>query len=293
MDKLKHYMKELENGWIHNSMRADWRWCPRHFKLRYIDGKTTGESDIMLMGTDFHEFTHKLWKKVPIYKLEEFNRLIDLIEWFKELLPKNDLPILRIYKERFVIFEARRYWYFCRILGNADEEFIPRYTELDLRHKGAGEQYGRAGTIDAVFCVKRSNVLIVRLREYKASRKTTSDSRFIGNVRGQLAFYKSIITSVQLFGEADIEFRFELYNPIMDNGVFPLEHGSFERTRNGIYTPYYLYEHPLAASVNALETSWKQFIEALDSEYFPKQKKRDIIYTCRYCEFYGHCWGNY
>lgn len=292
MDKLKHYMKELEDGWIHNSMRADWRWCPRYFKLRYIDGMSGGESDIMLMGTDFHNFSHKFYQNIRIHKLEEFNRLIDLIAHFKEVVPENDLPIMKIYKERFATFEARRYWYFCRMLGNADEEFIPRYTELDLRYKAAGERYGRAGTIDAIFCSKRRLVVVIRVREYKASRK--SDATFVSKVRGQLAFYKSLITETKLLGDAvDIEFRFELYNPILDNGVFPLEYGSFERTRNGIYTPYWFYETPLTATERALDTSMKTFIEAMESEYYPKKKSKDIVYTCRYCNFYGHCWGSY
>lgn len=291
MDKLKYYMKELDDGWIHNSMKADWKWCPRHFKLRYIDGMGGDPSDIMLMGTDFHDFAYKFHKNVELYKLEEFTRLLDLINWLKGFVSEDDLPILKIYKERFLTFEARRYWYFCRMLGNADEEFLPRYTEIDLRHRFPNEQYGRAGTVDSIFCVKRKNVFIIRIREYKVSRRL--DARAISKIRAQLAFYKNLINRVKLFGSNDVEFRFELYNPLLDNGVFPLEHGTFERTRNGIYAPYYFYEYPLGQTESAEEKSTNLFIEALESEYFPRQLKKNINYTCRYCEFYGHCWGRY
>ena len=293
MDKLKHYQQELKNGWIHNSMRNDWKWCPRYFKLRYIDGTKTEPNEVMLLGTYFHDFASFYHELFDIYNLEEFTRLSELIAWQLSFIPENVMPILKIYIERFIVFECRRYWYYCRTLARADEEFIPKYTELTIRHRYGDEQYGRAGTIDAVFQIYDRGNITLRLREYKVSRQTTRNSKFIGTVRGQLVFYKDLLTRLEFAGE-DMSFKFELYNPLMDTGVFPLETGTFDRTRSGVYAPYWFYEHPLQASQTALNKSVGYFIEALESEYFPKVPKKSINYKCvQYCGFYGICWGKY
>jgi hypothetical protein len=292
MDKLKFYQDELRNGWIHNSMRAEWVWCPRSFKLRYIDGEVKPPSEVMEMGTGFHEFARIYHKTFKIYDMEEFNLLNELMEWQLSFIPENTMPVMKIYLERFITFECKRYWYYARALTTADEEYLPRYTELHLRHRYGSEAYGRAGTIDAVFKITRGGNPIVRLREYKVSRKTTGNSDFIGKVRGQLTFYKDLIDRVELYGN-DMSFRFELYNPIMDNGIFPLETGTFERTRNGIHTPYWFLERPISASKTALDRSMLGFVEALESDYYPRQPKKNIDYKCVYCAFYSICWGRY
>lgn len=292
-DKLKYYMDELKNGWIHNSMRGSWRWCPRQFKLRFIDGERSPETSVLLMGNLFHDFASFYHKEIKIEEFNCFSLLSDLIEWQLLLIPENTLPILKIYLERFIRFECRRFWFYARGLDNPSQEFLPRYTEFNLRHKRPGDTYGVAGTIDSIFKVVDGRNALVRLREYKVSRKTTRDSQFMSDVRGQLTFYKNLIDRVELYGE-DMSFRFELYNPIQDTGVFPLETGSFTRSKTGgVYTPYWFLEIPKTASQTALNTSLDRFFEALEAEYFPRQPKKAIVYKCNYCSFYGICWGRY
>jgi len=292
VDKHVFYQHEIADGWIHNSHRQDWRWCPRYFKLRYIEGEATPPSEVMEMGEHFHTFAKFYHKEFKIYEMEEFNNLADLITWQLSYIPEKVLPILKMYIERFVVFECRRYWYYCRTLTNADEEYLPRHVELNLRHRRSDEYYGRAGTIDALFRVQDGRNVILRLREYKVSRKPTFDSKFIGNVRGQLAFYRDLVDRVQLHGK-EMSFRFELYNPLMDDSVFPLETGTFSRSKSGVRTKYWFLEYPLGATQTALDKSISSFIEALEADYFPRQPKRNIDYKCRYCPFYSICWGRY
>jgi len=105
-------------------------------------------------------------------------------------------------------------------------------------------------------------------------------------------FYKDLVDRVKLHGE-EMSFRFELYNPLMDDSVFPLEAGTFERSRSGIRTPYWFLEYPLGATQTALDKSMSSFLEALEADYFPRQPKKNIDYKCRYCCFYPLCWGRY
>ncbi|KKM94424.1 hypothetical protein LCGC14_1198450 [marine sediment metagenome] len=290
MSKLKEYMRDLKDGWIHNSHLANWRWCPRYFKLRYIEGEVTPETRVMMVGTVFHDFCKRFHDTFEIYQFEEFSRLSDLIAWVISVIhhQESDLPnVLKMYIERFIVFECRRYWYYCRTFANADEEYIPHKTELTMRHRSGDEQYGRMGTVDVIFRTKVDGVTHIRLREYKVSRKPD-----ISKIRSQLCFYKSIIEKLELFGK-NVTYRYELYDPILDNNVFPLEVGSFERTRTGIHTPYWFYERPLKTTETWLEKYWKNFIEALESGFYPKQKREQIDYTCVYCNFYSLCWGRF
>ena len=290
MDKHVYYQHELADGWLHNSMRNDWRWCPRYFKLRYMEGESTPQSEVMEMGEYFHEFARIWHRSVKIYEFEEFNLLSELIAWQLGTIPEDTMPILKMYIERFLVFECRRYWYYARTLATADTEFIPRYTEVELRHRHPGEVYGRAGTIDALFAYQRGGNTIIRLREYKVSRRSGGD--FLSGVRGQLTFYKDLVNRTELLG-GDMSFRFELYNPLMDTSVFPLEPGTFTKTNKGVHTPFWFIEHPLGATQTALTKSMASFIEALDSDYFPKQPRKNIHYRCVYCAFYSICWGRY
>lgn len=291
MDKLTKYMRDLEEGWIHWSHINQWVWCPRKFKYQYIEGEPSPGNVVMEIGSQFHQFAHLFHKHMTIYKFEEFNKLQDLLLWCMSKLryQEADIPnVLKMYIERFITFECRRYWYYCRVLPNSDEEFFPYKTELDVRVK-IGEQFGRTGTVDAVFVSRVGPTTIVRLREYKVARRLN-----LSATRGQLTYYKSIIDKAQLFGK-NVQYRFELYNPLLDDNVFPLETGSFERSRynKGVHNNYWFHERPLTVTRTALEKKWTRFTEAVESGYFPKQKRSSIPYKCLSCSYYGLCWGRY
>lgn len=285
-DKLKEYMDDLEEGWIHWSHIYLWRWCKRAFKLSYIEGEKRPSSIPMVIGTHFHYFANKFHNTFKVHDFEEFNRLNDLINWlFKKIdyMSSNIPNILKMYFERFIVFEARRYWYLSRIKTNADELFSPYKTEYNLRWKDG--LYGRTGTIDCIFFNRKTR--IVTLREYKVSKKLN-----ISNVRGQLTYYKSMIEGMKLFGD-DVSFRFELYNPLLDNSMFPLQRGTFERSRSGMHTAYWFFESPLKVTETYLNKHWHKFVETVESGYYPKVSRNQIDYKCVYCNFYGLCWGRY
>lgn len=291
MDRQSRYMRDLDEGWIHWSHISLWDWCPRQFKYQYIEGEQSPVSIVMEIGTQFHNFAHLFHNNFTIYQFEEFNSLADLMVWVMGEVgyADADIPnVLKMYIERFITFECRRYWYFCRVLANSDEEFFPYQTELDVRTK-VGQQFGRTGTIDAVFVSRTPSATVVRLREYKVSRNLN-----LSKVRAQLTFYKSIADKAKLFGDA-VQYRFELYNPLLDNNVFPLETGTFERSRynRGVHNDYWFLEKPLKVTETALERKWTKFCEAVESGYYPKQRRDRINYKCVYCPFYGLCWGRY
>jgi len=284
-------MRDLEDGWIHWSHVNQWVWCPRKFKYAYIEGEPSPKNVVMEIGTIFHDFAHLFHNRFTIYQFEEFNRLQNLLLWVMEEVnfQEAEMPnVLKMYIERFITFECRRYWYYCRILPNSDEEFFPYQTELNIRSR-IGDQIGRTGTVDAVFVSRVGPTTTVRLREYKVSRRLN-----LSTVRGQLTFYKSIIDRAKLFGK-NVQYRYELYNPLLDNNIFPLETGSFERSRynRGVHNDYWFLERPLKATETALEKKWLRFIEAVESGYFPKQKRSAIPYKCMGCAYYGLCWGRY
>ena len=82
-------MEELRNGWIHNSMRGSWKWCPRSFKLRYIDGEPSPETSVLLMGNLFHDFSSFYHKEIKMEEFECFSLLSDLIEWQLLIIPEE------------------------------------------------------------------------------------------------------------------------------------------------------------------------------------------------------------
>jgi len=284
MSKLASYMREIQNGFIHFSHLESWRYCPRQFKLNFLEGQDRARNIVMEIGSQFHRFTQLWHNSINIYEFEEFSKLNELIAWQLSMIPDSCVPLLKMYIERFLVFECRRYWYYCRLLARADEEFIPYKTEFDIRAKMG--RWGKAGTIDALFVTTDDEGnLYLKIRDYKVARKMN-----LSKYRGQLTFYKMILQDIELFPNAT--YRFEVYNPLLDNGVFPLETGTFERTRQGIHTPYFFLERPMKITETYLIKAFYNFVEALESGYFPKMR-RDNINKCLRCSYYGNCWGRY
>jgi hypothetical protein len=164
---------------IRKSMLEDYGFCPRRFKITWIDGRQRQPNQAMLLGTRFHDFAERFFGYALIFPQDR---------WY-DFIPKTFIQEEQEMATWFIDTEIERY----EMLKSEErlDEFLPFMTETKLSAKSICVE----GTIDRVDWLSRKHEKLIAI-EYKTGKSINDDS-----ITKQLALYAMMYHAMRMPGE--------------------------------------------------------------------------------------------